>query len=448
MAATESNSSRKNVVVLVLDSLRKDRISTYNDDIEFTSNLEELEENSLVFQNAVSQAPWTLPSTASIFTGQYPWKHGATQVNPNLDTSKETLVDLFNEEGYHTATITSNVWITPQTGMAEGFDHVDNFLTDTDNLIVEKALDFSRKIYDQLDSGLRKKVERKLDYFMKLIEIDPCRSEKTVEEVKKYLEDRSEDGENFFLFANLMEPHEPYIPPKKYMNKHGVEYTSGIPERQTDMFGKDLDFEELEKIYEASADYTDDLVGEILDSIKDNGLDQNTVLCVISDHGQALGEEGLFGHQFNVNEDVINTVMMVNSPEKNRETEERLFELRNLRKLVPHYAGLREKPEEVFSEKARGGYEFPEQFDGSIPSEKRDQYFRKYRYVKTRKRKTVKTIKENGEEEYMTTNLESGEEIETTEGMRSEIDSIKDVEQEKGDVEEEIKDRLEELGYT
>lgn len=448
MGAIDSNSSRKNVVVLVLDSLRKDRISTYNDGIEFTSNLEELGENSLVFQNAVSQAPWTLPSTASIFTGHYPWRHGATQINPNLDTSEETLVDVFNDEEYHTAAITSNVWITPQTGMAEGFDHVDNFLTDTDNIIVEKILDVSRKIYGRLESSLRKKVERKLDYFMKMMEIDPCRSEKTVEEVKKYFEDRSGEEENFFLFANLMEPHEPYMPPKKYMNKHGVEDTSSIPERQTDMFEKNLDFEELEKVYDASIDYTDDLVGEILDSIRNNGLDEDTVLFVISDHGQALGENGLFGHQFTVTEDIINTVMMINSPEEDKNTEERLLELRGLRELVPYYAGLRDKPDNVFSERVRGGYEFPEQFDGSIPSHKRNQYFRKYRYVKTQRRKTVKSVKENGDQEYTTTDLESGKEIETTGDMKTEVDRIDDVESEKGDVEEEIKGRLEELGYT
>lgn len=442
---TEQN---KNVVFLVLDSLRKDRISVYNDEVNFTENLDQISENSIVYEDAVTQAPWSLPSHASMFTGKYPWEHNATQVHSFFDEENNTFISDLKGEGYHTGVITVNNWVTPHKGLASEFDYIENFFKGTNNSIAIKASRLSTKIWDKLGALTKKFLGRQFDRLFRVWGIDTsCKSEETLEKTREYLGSR-EDDENFFLFVNIMEPHEPYHPPAKYKDKHNVGDKSKIAHRQKDMFTKDVDYEETRRAYDASVDYTDDIVGQIYDSLEENNLREETVVVIVSDHGQALGEEGLFGHNFTVMEPVINTVMMIDDPDSDSKDVDDMVELRKLHELVPYHAGIKDEPEEITTEIVRGGYEFPDNFIGYVPKEKWEKYYRKYRYVKKDGKKMVKTIKENGEEFFNTYDLESGEEIQEDEAMKEEIEKIGDSDVgEQEEESEEIKERLEALGY-
>lgn len=441
---------RKNVVFLVLDSLRKDRVSVYNDEVTFTEHIQEIAESSIVFDDAVAQAPWTLPSHASMFTGEYPWDHGATHARSYFDSDRETFVSAFRGAGYETAAITPNVWITPHKGMTGDFDHVENFLGSADNRVNVRIARVAAKLYDGLGVLTKRVLGRQIDRAFRLLGVDDAsKSEETVEAVERYLGDR--DGDRpFFLYVNLMEPHEPYDPPKRYADRHGVDEDAAIPERQRDMFTTDgIDFDELEKVYDASVDYTDDLVGRIVGAIEQNGLDDDTVVVLLSDHGQALGERGgHFGHQFTVIEPVINAVLMVAHPDVGPDAEERPIELRKLSELVPYYAGIRPPPEEVFGETVLGGCEFPENFTGYIPRSRWDEYYRKYRYAKRDGQKVVKSVADDGTAVYEAYDCETGEEIPVPAELKRVVDATGDPEAgEDRDVDDRVAARLEELGY-
>ncbi|MFW6321297.1 MAG: sulfatase [Halohasta sp.] len=450
---TDAVAGEKNVVFLVLDSLRTDRVSAYNEAVDFTPNLQSIADSSIVFENAVTQAPWTLPSHASMFTGAYPWDHGTTHARSYFD-GRETFIGALGEAGYHTAAITPNVWITPHKGMTDDFDSVENFLA-ADNSVTQRLSRLSTKLYDGLGTTTKRVMGRQLDRAFRLFGVDDsCKSEETVGAVEQYLSGQDND-ENFFLYVNLMEPHEPYHPPAQYKEKHGVDDESGIPHRQKDLFTMDeIDFEGLRRIYDASADYTDDLVGRITDALKANGLAEDTVVVLLSDHGQALGEDGAFGHQFTVAEPVINTVLMIDHPDLAARRESRLFELRRLQDLVPYYAGIAPEPEDVFSEIALGGCEFPENFTGFIPTDEWDTYYRKLRYAKTTDTTVVKSVGEDGDAIYTAIDLDSGEEIAVPADLKRAVDGIGDVEvgdadslQEPGEADAEVTQRLEALGY-
>lgn len=442
---------QKNVLFLVLDSLRKDRTSVYNTEVDFTPNLQELAESSRVFGNAVAQAPWTLPSHASIFTGDYPWEHGINQSRTYFE-DEETFIQQFNDEGYRTAAITPNVWITPHKGTTKDFDYVENFFGKIDNSLTVKISKMSTKLFDALGKTKKKRLEKYLDTVFQYFDLDnSCKSEETVEEVERYLADVEDD---FFLYVNLMEPHEPYHPPKKFQEKHGVEDKSKVPQRQKDLFTKDIDFQELRKIYDASVEYTDELVGRVLDALEENGLREETVVFVLSDHGQALGEDGIFGHQFTVDDSVTDVVMMVDDPEEEPGNEDEMFELRKLNDLTPYYAGIDDKPQTVFTDKAKGQYSYPTVFIGYVPEEEWGRYYRKFQYFATRDEKAVRSIDQDGESEYRSHSREDGEVVEKSD-LEQEFGGFgegslqpKQAQTKDTDQDEEIKRRLEDLGYS
>ena len=450
---------KKNVVFLVLDSLRKDRLSVYNEAVDFTPHIQGLADSAVVFENAVTQAPWTLPSHASMFTGEYPWNHGTTHAKSYFEGG-ETFVSNFKTAGYSTGAVTPNVWITPHKGMTEDFDHVENFLGKADNRVSVRLSKLGTKLFNTLGDGTRRVLGRQLDRIFRLFGVDDStKSEETVEAVEEYLGQRRAD-EDFFLFVNLMEPHEPYHPPKSYKDRHGVTDESAIPHRQKDMFTKDdIDFDELRKVYDASVDYTDDLVGRIVDALEANGLDDDTVVVLLSDHGQALGEDGeQFGHQFTVSEPVVNSVLLVDHPDMGPESEERPVELRKLAELVPYYAGIASRPEGIFSDTVKGGIEYPENFTGYIPRDRWDEYYRKYRYAKRDGTKVVKSVDEDGTARYEAYDLAADTEIPVPDDLKAAVDEATSSGTSPGgdrdadaapdqEMDEEVKRRLEELGY-
>ena len=452
---SDATSGRYNVVFLVLDSLRTDRVGAYNNAVDFTDHLDTMADSSVVFENAVTQAPWTLPSHASMFTGNYPWDHGTTQARSYATGDEETFIGTLREAGYTTGAITPNVWITPHKGMTADFDFVENFLGSADNSLSRRISKLSTKLYDGLGTLPKRILGRQLDRAFRLFGVDDsCKSEETVAAVEDYLGDREAD-EEFFLYVNLMEPHEPYHPPQRYVDNHGVTDESTVPHRQKDMFTKDdIDYDQLRRMYDASVDYTDDLVGRITTALDENGLDDDTVVVVLSDHGQALGENGVFGHQFTVAEPVINTVLLVDHPDIQRRREDRPFELRRLHDLVPYWAGVESTEPDAFGGTIRGGYEFPENFTGYIPSDQWDDYYRQARYVKRDGIKVVKSTADGGDSRYEAIDLDTGESVPVPEELRCEVDAIGEVavdtdssDEPEGAVDEEIEDRLEALGY-
>jgi len=440
--------SEENVMVIVLDSLRKDSISPYDDSIDYTGNLDEISKDSEVFSKVVAQGPWTLPSHASMFTGQYPWEHEATQKKIVLETDKKLLAQRFKDQGYKTALITPNGWLTPSKGTTKGFQEVKNFMGVAEGP-VQKIVKSLSKVFDKLKPSRREKIA---SYFNELAETfsDFKKSRPTVDETKAFLNNVDPD-ENFFVFVNLMTPHEPYTPgdpPQEYLDKHGVKDISKVPETEEDYLKEETDEEEIKKAYKAGVDYTDDLVGEIYDCFKENGLDENTNLVILSDHGQALGEEGIFSHQFTVTDSVINTALMIKEPGKeNTVKDSGLMELKDLYEIIPKLAGLKHS-EIKDRDIAKGGYEYPEFFMGWIPEDMKENLNRKYRFMKKGNKKIVKSLSRNGDTSYKMINTETGEQLEIDEEMKKQVDNIENTSEVQTDVEdEEVKKRLEDLGY-
>lgn len=438
----------RNTVFVVLDSMRRDHLGVYNEAIDFTENIDRIAEESTVYGDAVAQAPWTLPSHASMFTGTYPWEHGATNANAHFETDERTLAETFREEGYTTAAITPNIWVTPHKGLTDGFDDVENFLGVGGLTPLQKLYRAASRIVERLDENTRRSIVEPLNRIFDAADIDTaCRSEETIDAAVEFLEEHSE--ERFFLFVNLMEPHEPYDAPREYLDRHGVEDLGAVPDDNEEFFARETDYEELRKAYRASVDYTDDLIGRLDRALSEQGLDE-TVLAVAGDHGQALGEEDFFGHQFTVRDEVISVPLFVRHPERSSRRDDRLVELRELYWLLPDLAGI-ESYGDLGVEAASGGYEFPKVFKRYIDEDRMDHYYRKYRYYRTEEEKLLKIEREDGTVTYTRTDLDSGTERRVETEHRELLDGLGEAETggraPTAEEEKAVERRLEELGY-
>jgi choline-sulfatase len=434
-----------NVVFVVLDTLRKDRVSVYNDDIDFTGSLEEFAEDSIVFSDAVSQAPWTLPSHASMFTGMYPWEHEATQKNLYLDKEKEMLAEKFKDNSYSTGCFTSNTWISPYTGMTEGFDEEKNFFgVLPDRIGSDKIKTLWSKLSDSRFQPIIDKLMAVGEYFHRG-ETESSTPE-VIEDSREFVE--SHGDEDFFLFVNFMDAHIPHHPPENYLERHSVEKDPDDICQKVYLHNsgqKEVDFEAASSIYDADVDYLDDQLDNFFEIFREKSLEEDTIFVVVSDHGENLGENNMYGHQFSVSEKLVSVPLMIKSPvHESREVNDQ-FELKELYNLIPEMA-FNQEFSPTTSNFSKGGYEYPELDLRKIPEKKYDELGKKLRFV--RNGDESKKIVQKGES-FRMIDLKKMEDIEIEEDYKKKIKTIGEGDEGEriSEKDEKIKDSLEELGY-
>lgn len=434
----------KNVVLIVLDTVRRDALSVYNDDVEWTENLEGFAEEALVFEEAVAQAPWTLPSHASIFTGMYPWEHGAHQRNVFLEPGNKTLAEVFGDEGYETAAVSYNAYFSPELGLVDGFDRVETFSSATSELLPDRVMKWwHRTVTSDAFENLKSLINRLGNRFVSSGYAEVSDPEAVTEYAKEFAENA--DGK-FFMVANYMEAHEPYYPDEKYRKRHAPEVDpSEVCHDPARHLSGDVeaDFESIRKLYNASVDQVDDAVGELIES-----LDlEETAVIVCSDHGQLLGEDGMYGHQFSVAEELVHVPLIAHVPGKDSGRTGEQLELRQLYWKLQQWAGFDVETEDV--DTALGGYELPDLASKTLKSNVREKYYRSFRFARRPGKKLVETSDAEGDAGLKMIDLETGEEIEVDPGMERRIRETEDSESGKmlEDQDEEVKERLEKLGY-
>ena len=317
MTDTDGN----NVLFVVLDTVRKDRLTVYDDDRETTPNLAEFAEEAAVFDGAVAPAPWTLPVHASMFTGLYPSEHGATQEDPYLEGAT-TLAESLSAAGYDTACYSSNAWITSYTNLTAGFDDHDNFfqimpsellsgplatlwktMNDNDTLrgVADRMVQLGNKIHEQLAEG-------------------GGGDTKTPQVIDKTI-DFVDDAEDFFAFINLMDAHLPYHPPEEYAERFapGVDSTEVCQNsKEFNCGARDIDDDEwadIQGLYDAELAHMDDQLHRLFTHLKETGQWEETTVVVCADHGELFGEHDLYGHEFGIYDPLVNVPLMVKHPD-------------------------------------------------------------------------------------------------------------------------------------
>ena len=321
--STATKDERPNVLIILWDTARADRLSLYGYDLETTPRMRAWAEKGVVFENAVSPAMWTVPSHASMFTGLPPTTHGAGYDYRWLDHANVTMAEHFRDNGYETYAFSANPNLTP-TGknLLQGFETIH--------------LSWGGRWRKKVDENTRKK-QIKRD---SSTEISPSYAKKaltnrpftynagpvTQEAFGGWLLTQRDQSKPFFAYLSYMESHKPRIPTLESRKKVADQDTIELA-LKTDIsfrnqlaysYGKqDYDEDELAAInrtYDACLVDLDNATGDLLDQMAQHGLLENTIIVFTSDHGEMLGEHQLFGHRASVFQELLHVPLVISWP--------------------------------------------------------------------------------------------------------------------------------------
>ena len=251
-----------NIVFILIDTLRADRLGAYEYERETSPVLDALAADGLRFGYHMSQSSWTKCSMASMWTAHYPVRTGVTRSEDAISSEAIMPAEILQEAGYKTYALWRNAWVGPSFGFSQGFEvyHSPNptrvsasvrrekptvGMAGTDRDIIQSATDFLRTHGDQ----------------------------------------------KFFLYLHLMDVHQ------------------YVYDEDTALFGTTYS-----DIYDNSIRWVDRLLGVLIEDLNRRGLRQKTLIVVAADHGEAFGEHGREGHARDVYSEVVTTPLILSFP--------------------------------------------------------------------------------------------------------------------------------------
>lgn len=307
---------RPNILLIVLDTVRSDRVSAYGYYRETTPNMDRLAQTSLLFENAYATAPYTLSSHASLFTGLLPSQHGAHPVPYARWRSlkgdvladyplkgHETLARRLSGLGYRTGGVAANSgFLAPFTGLDEGFQWY--------------RCDYARRfvyVPTLIPVGLRwpdTDVRRAAWGWLK----GTREASEITQAAIQWID--AAGAQPFFLFLNYYDAHQPFAPPPPFDRRFGPtahlesarswdHLQHRTPDQARFLAGQ----------YDGCLAYVDQNVGRLLDHLRVVGLFDSMLVIVTSDHGEFFGEHGLGGgHGMALYEPVLRVPLVVKLP--------------------------------------------------------------------------------------------------------------------------------------
>ena len=297
-----------NVLLIVIDTLRSDHVGAYGYPYPTTANIDRLATRSVVFETAVSQAPWTAPAIASLFTGLYPSVHGldggirwsepATSnggnlpfaVQKTLPPGHQTMAELFHRAGYTTAGFVSNLYVNAIFGFAQGFDHFDDSHEDyffPDGEAKRRAEVTNQRVFDWLSSGVE---------------------------------------EPWFLLVHYNDPHWPYEPPSPYGQSFTFGYNGSLTPNTTREIVvthhevpppiSEQDLAYIVGLYDGEIQYMDAQLGQLLEAVGGLQLKRDLVSVVTADHGEEFLDHGAFNHGYTLYEEQTSVPFIISAPSR------------------------------------------------------------------------------------------------------------------------------------
>lgn len=306
-AGSRPVTGRPNVVFITIDTVRADHLSLYGYARPTSPGLERWARQGVVFDRAISPSSWTLSSHASLFTGLLPHQHGANWFAP-LDTSRWTLAEVLRAYGYDTAGFAANVFfLQAGWGVAQGFQYYE---------------DASDSIGHNLDATFagHRFIQPVYSSLVRPEGIDRVRAAEVNRDVERWFEHRG-GGKPYFLFVNYLDAHSPYLAPAPFDHRFGhasnqlVSRTEPMVDSESTSLA--LSAQErgsLTSAYDNCISYADHEVDDLLRFLASQPGWDNTVVVITSDHGEAFGEHGYYGHGKDLHMETIHVPLIVLGP--------------------------------------------------------------------------------------------------------------------------------------
>lgn len=272
--------AQPNVLMICIDTLRPDFLGCYGSTAGYTPHLDRLAASGVLFENARSTSPWTLPAHASLFTSLAPSQHGALTYREALAAEYRTLAGHLRSAGWSTAAFTDGGFLSPIYGLSSGFGR-----------------------FDSTGGGAAPVLDRALHWM------------------------RSTPG-RFFAFVHTYEVHSPYAPPAEYLARFVHADRGRVPEGPIDIDafaarliaeGSRATEEELRycrEMYGAGLAYADAEFGKFFAALGTDERFANTLIIVTSDHGEEFLEHGDFGHSHTLYDEVLRIPLLLQHPQR------------------------------------------------------------------------------------------------------------------------------------
>ncbi len=251
-----------NIVFILVDTLRADRMSLYGYGRQTTPVIDDLAKHGIVFERVIAQSSWTKTSMASLWTGTYPAAHGVLRFDNAIPDDAVMPAEICKDAGYRTVGIWRNGWVAPNFGFGQGFD-----------------------VYYTPKAGADARLQRHSPGVAFIGGTD----EDIFEATRDFLEHFGQ--EKFFLYLHLMDLHQ------------------YVFDDDADAFGPTYS-----DAYDKAIDWTDRVIGAIVDALDAAGALPRTVIAISSDHGEAFLEHGREGHAYDLHREVVEVPYVIIPP--------------------------------------------------------------------------------------------------------------------------------------
>jgi uncharacterized sulfatase len=350
----ENPQTKPDIILIVLDTLRADRLSCYGYPRKTSPNLDAFAAESTLFERAVSPAQWTIPAHASIFTGEYPTTHMTTQIYDRHPQDQAMLAEILHHMDYRTASFCNNPLLgVVGNDLDRGFEKTFNYGGALPNRpeVTDARPRWTGRIAQRLTRILRHTItpiQDMLTHNKLLLQfvlnpwIAPLwqrhinfkgNTALSLRDLVGYLRTHRAKGHTkpMFTFINLMETHLPYSPPPRFIRKFAPYYWKDRQARQfmrsynhkpfhwmlplTEPLTKIQD-RVLNDLYDAEVAYEDHLLRHLFAFLNQPDVRDNTLVIITSDHGEGLNRHDFIGHTVVAYDDLLRVPLIIRFPQQ------------------------------------------------------------------------------------------------------------------------------------
>lgn len=268
------------VVLVVVDTLRADRLGAYGNPRTTSPHLDALADDGVLYRRAYSQAPWTTASIGSLLTSQYPRSLGIRSEQSRLDESWTLLPELFQQAGYATGAVVSHTFCSRRWGFDQGFDSFDESGIQADE----------SRIAAQVSDGA-----------LAFLAANPSRP--------------------VFLFLHYFDPHFTYIEHSGFGFDPEPGYEGPVRDR---VHARSLirmrerltpdDVREMQRIHDSEVAFVDHHLGRVFERLREQGRYDDALLVVTADHGEEFFEHGNLGHGRTLFDEQLHVPLIIKYP--------------------------------------------------------------------------------------------------------------------------------------
>jgi arylsulfatase A-like enzyme len=283
----DQRTGRPNVLLVILDAVRADHMGAYGYARPTTPNLDRIAREGVLYEHAFSTSPWSLPGHASILAGCPPSELGVGWHNARAlrHADYPVLPEVLRSEGYRTGAFSANVFWVTHDRLGRGFTRFDDFYYSIADMVLRTNFGraFERMVLQRL--GMEDIPARR-------------RAPNVNRALLKWIDQGR--GAPFFAMVNYFDAHDPYLPPQPYASRFSaageapgiINWRVGRPDPELSPAEAASEID----AYDGSIAYLDNAIAQLRDELTERSLFDNTVVILVSDHGESFGEHGWYLH--------------------------------------------------------------------------------------------------------------------------------------------------------